>query len=332
MFNGGSKETVLVEDNVNIVETSAAAFKEFLQLIHALEVKFTMDNIDGVMMLVEKYDVAHGWPMCVKFLKDSLEVKNILWGLHLALRFSNDDSLDFCMDVIRKNIKDVHKMFKFDGSDKPKLRSLADMFVHRLSDKNLANIHPLIQSAKYLTPSEPLDQKKIGVRNMSFTWTTGEFLSYNKINEIQEFEVHVADDVYLTDICFSKLFQIDLKQNSCELRPIDECKITIWIRRLNGQRSSNKEVVFQNFKLKANEENRFKLSHLIGDPINGSFCLYTKIHPYRPPIYAYNSNISYQCTRMTSYDFILINPVQCYKYATKLSCIVSALQFEKKIN
>lgn len=57
---------------VSIVDVSADAFEEFLQLFYLTKVRLTADNISEVLMLVDKYDTSEFWPVCEQFMVKTL--------------------------------------------------------------------------------------------------------------------------------------------------------------------------------------------------------------------------------------------------------------------
>lgn len=85
MFNGELKE----KSDVKIVDASYEAFKEFLQFFYENKVKLTMGNIVEVLNLVNKYDIAVGSKIVTHFLMENLTSDQILWGLHLAVKYQH---------------------------------------------------------------------------------------------------------------------------------------------------------------------------------------------------------------------------------------------------
>lgn len=73
MFYGALKE----QDDVCITDASAEGFSEFLQLFYTTDVKFTIDNIDEVISLIDKYDVADGFKSVEWFLLSSVTPENV---------------------------------------------------------------------------------------------------------------------------------------------------------------------------------------------------------------------------------------------------------------
>lgn len=325
MFEGQLKE----KGDVKIVDASSAVFREFLQFFYESEVKLTLENIGGVMKLIDKYDVEHGWPMCWEFLRTAIssDVSNVLWGLYLAVQFGNDDFMDFCLDAIQYNIVTVYKMIKFEENDTPKLRSSAN---HRqMSDENLASIFPLIRSVggsrgtinMTVTPDQ-----KIGNRFMPFTLTTGILDSANELREMQILNIDIRSDSNLTGICFSKLFKISNRTK--EFEAID-CTIAIWIKRATRRQNSGSKYIvsaFENFKVTANSENYFKLPDtLISDSSDvylSEYTIHIKMIPYAPPIYTYGSNVPRKNALLTPSISIDIKTEES-------TLLVSTLHFEQ---
>lgn len=103
MFFGSLKEGKEVE----IIDTNAAAFKEFLQFFYLSEVKLSMEHIESVARLADKYDIVEHFSACAKFLKSQLNTSNMCWGYHLALFFDDEELIAFCVGQIRRTPKDI---------------------------------------------------------------------------------------------------------------------------------------------------------------------------------------------------------------------------------
>lgn len=103
MFFGSLKEA----KDVKIVDASVNAFKEFLQFFHLAEVTLTMENIETVVRLADKYDVLEYVNACAAFLEKELTLDNMCWGLQLALVLKNETLTEFCENQISKSPKQV---------------------------------------------------------------------------------------------------------------------------------------------------------------------------------------------------------------------------------
>lgn len=99
MFYGDLKET----GDIEIVDVTVDAFKEFLQFFYFDQIKLTMENINEVIYLVKKYIVADSMNICEKFLTESLTNDNVCSIYDTAIRFDM-----FVLKLVCKNrIADV---------------------------------------------------------------------------------------------------------------------------------------------------------------------------------------------------------------------------------
>lgn len=73
MFNGSLPE----KGDVKITDASAAAFKEFLRFFYSQWVELTMENVDDVMSLGDKYNVSKCIEFCDEFLEQNLTTDNV---------------------------------------------------------------------------------------------------------------------------------------------------------------------------------------------------------------------------------------------------------------
>lgn len=103
MFNGSWKE----KEEVKIVDASAAAFKEFLQIFYVDQMKLTMENVAKVMDLGNRYDVIECFKACATFLKDQMTEDNVCLALGLAILYEKEDLKRFCSLFISENPTDV---------------------------------------------------------------------------------------------------------------------------------------------------------------------------------------------------------------------------------
>lgn len=109
MFNNASHPI-----DVNINDASPAEFKAFLQLFYGDHTKLTKENIAVVLMLIYKYKAIDSLSNCIQFLKNNLTVDDVLWGLHLAIKFNIVELKSHCITLIQSNCKNVLKKFHLD--------------------------------------------------------------------------------------------------------------------------------------------------------------------------------------------------------------------------
>lgn len=100
-------------DTIKIIDTNAAAFKEFLQFFYLDKITLTMENIGEVARLSDYYDVSDCFEKCADFLEHQLTSENTAWGYQLAIMFNNQKLKDFCEKQISIFTDDVLKSDMF---------------------------------------------------------------------------------------------------------------------------------------------------------------------------------------------------------------------------
>ncbi|XP_055308212.1 BTB/POZ domain-containing protein 2-like [Sitodiplosis mosellana] len=123
MFNGSWKEM----DMVKIGDVSAAAFKEFLQFFYLGQVKLTMENVAAVMNLGEMYNVHECSAVCSKFVKNNLNIDNILRIYGLAILLNQENLKIACKIFIGSNIKALLKSTGFLTCDRKELATILQL-------------------------------------------------------------------------------------------------------------------------------------------------------------------------------------------------------------
>ncbi|XP_055301660.1 uncharacterized protein LOC129568119 [Sitodiplosis mosellana] len=123
MFNGSWKE----KDEVEIADTSAAAFKEFLQFFYFGQVKLTMENVGAVMNLGEMYNVAECLAVCSKFLKNNLNEENVCRHYRLAILFNQHKLKQSCETIIGFNTNSVFNSTDFLACDRTVLAEILEL-------------------------------------------------------------------------------------------------------------------------------------------------------------------------------------------------------------
>lgn len=104
-FFGPIKE----QGDVEIVDSSPKAFKEFLQCFYLGRVTFSMENIVDVMYLADKYDCDDCMKACVRFLMEHATTKDICSAFELAILHEHPDLKEFCKKHISLNTLSVLK-------------------------------------------------------------------------------------------------------------------------------------------------------------------------------------------------------------------------------
>lgn len=123
MFFGTLKEP----KDVEIVDASVGAFKEFLQFFYLDEVTLTMENIETVVRLADKYDVLEYVNACFAFLEQKLTLDNMCWGLQLALFLKNQTLTEFCGNRISESPQQVFASKTFLRCEKATLEHILNL-------------------------------------------------------------------------------------------------------------------------------------------------------------------------------------------------------------
>ncbi|XP_031628461.1 uncharacterized protein LOC116344170 isoform X2 [Contarinia nasturtii] len=106
------------QNEVKIVDAPAAAFEEFLQFFYLSKVKLTMDNIDKVMYLGDKYNISECMNVCTKYLRQNLSYDNLFLAYELAIRFNQNCLKSFCELMIAIDTKAILSSNDFLQYDK----------------------------------------------------------------------------------------------------------------------------------------------------------------------------------------------------------------------
>lgn len=123
MFYGDLKEN----GDIQVTDSSATAFQEFLQFFYSDEVELTEENIVEVMYLAQKYIVSSGINICIEFLKDILTTENIFIGLNIAILYEHEELMKFCEKIIISDTKAVFESAGFLECDKNALGHILKM-------------------------------------------------------------------------------------------------------------------------------------------------------------------------------------------------------------
>lgn len=103
LYNNPEKSEVKIEDE-NINED---VFKVFLQFFYLKEANLTMEYIQHVIYLAQKYQHDECKEVCSTFLIDNLTNKDLCLGYQLAMHYNLKDLEEFCQREICINAKEV---------------------------------------------------------------------------------------------------------------------------------------------------------------------------------------------------------------------------------
>lgn len=123
MFFGELKEN----GDVQMVDVSDAAFKEFLQYFYLSEVKLTEDNIASVIYLGHKYNVKKCVADCIEFLMDTLSSENVCAAMQIGILYNHHELTKICDELIIVSTEAVFKSAGFLECDKEMLGRILKM-------------------------------------------------------------------------------------------------------------------------------------------------------------------------------------------------------------
>lgn len=103
MFNGPLKES----GDIVIKDSSAKAFKEFLQFFYLGNVELTVENSVDVLNLCKKYGMSECLKACEAALKKLLTINELCWGYGIANFYELEDLAKFCGTKIKENAHEI---------------------------------------------------------------------------------------------------------------------------------------------------------------------------------------------------------------------------------
>ncbi|XP_055310676.1 BTB/POZ domain-containing protein 2-like [Sitodiplosis mosellana] len=143
--------------DVPIPDADAGAFKEFLQLFYLSEVTLTMENIETVVRLADKYDVLENVNAFAVFLKGQLTLDNMCWGYQLAVNLQNEELVEFCGDKISRSPKKIFATDAFQRCDKSILKRIMEL---DLTCKETNVFDACLKWAKHACEEDDMDATK----------------------------------------------------------------------------------------------------------------------------------------------------------------------------
>lgn len=122
-FFGPMKENRIVI----MVDATSSAFKEFLQFFYQSEVTLTMENIDAVARLADKYEMLECVNACASYVKSNLSKNTMIWGYQLAVALKNESLQKFCEENIQTYKSDIFQSNAFLRCDKTIIEHILNM-------------------------------------------------------------------------------------------------------------------------------------------------------------------------------------------------------------
>lgn len=147
----------LIKENgdIDIVDSSPEAFKEFLQCFYLGAVTFTMKNIPEIMNLANKYDVSDCMDACVQFFTDNFTEKDIWLAYELANLHEHKKLKKFCEKHIVNSSDTVLKSDEFLDCDK---KSLHEILKLDLNSREITVFNRCLAWAKNACQQNGLDE------------------------------------------------------------------------------------------------------------------------------------------------------------------------------
>lgn len=112
MFYGPNKQI----GDIDIVNASAGAFKEFLQFFYRSQVKLTIENVSEVMNLCKEY-LLDDWEVVsmvgTNLCTTMLTVDDMCWAYEFAVLFEMDELKEFCEKKIGENAIKIFQSSSF---------------------------------------------------------------------------------------------------------------------------------------------------------------------------------------------------------------------------
>lgn len=110
-----------------ITETSAEAFKEFLQFFYLYNAKLSYRHAITVMNLMTQYQVKEYSDVFEDWLKQKVTEDNVCWGFQLAILSKDEDMKEFCKDELNWNTEKAFKMSDFLACSSVELCSILQL-------------------------------------------------------------------------------------------------------------------------------------------------------------------------------------------------------------
>lgn len=269
-----------------MVGASPSAFSKFLQFFYNYKIDLTMEDVEDVMSLIDRYDVESAWPICVEYSKENLTVNDILWGLSMAKKFRLDDLKSYCLNKIQQNCSNVCKMIELDNNSKPKLRSNPNN--RALSDADLAEIFPEVFELIGST-SSVLDYNYS--HDFSFMISTGEMSLFNRIEQVHYITFGSSEDLMLVAIDFNQLFEYINDERTIDTQFISiSGKVLMWINEEpNPATTESVLLITHQFELKMTGNNNYVLEQPIKIKKTSTYRLHFSLSEFNPPAYCKSS-------------------------------------------
>lgn len=113
---------------INVCDTTAEVFKEFLQFFYLSTVQLTAKNFFSVMQLVAKYGIEDCvLNACSELCEITITLDNICWGYELAILFEHLELQQFCQQFISENAQKIFQSNSFLHCESNVLHNIVEL-------------------------------------------------------------------------------------------------------------------------------------------------------------------------------------------------------------
>lgn len=113
---------------INVCDTTAEVFKEFLQFFYLSTVQLTAKNFFSVMQLVAKYGIEDCvLNACSELCEITITLDNICWGYELAILFEHIELQQFCQQFISENAQKIFQSNSFLHCESNVLHNIVEL-------------------------------------------------------------------------------------------------------------------------------------------------------------------------------------------------------------
>lgn len=154
MFFGSLPE----KGDVVIADADIDGFKEFLQFFYLGELTVTMENIETVIRLADKYDIQEYVMASAAFLTNHLTHDNICWGYQLAINLQVNELIAYCEYEITVS---PEKVFATDGFRRCDHRTLMEILKLDLHCKEIDIFNACLEWAKSMCREYDVDDSQV---------------------------------------------------------------------------------------------------------------------------------------------------------------------------
>lgn len=127
VFNAMFFGSIPEKGDVEIADATAEAFQEFLQMFYVSQFTLSMENMEQVAALADKYDVMDCLVNFATSKIGKLTIDDLCWGYQLAIITGNTKLKQYCERVICENANDIFNSSTFVQCNQNALRHILQL-------------------------------------------------------------------------------------------------------------------------------------------------------------------------------------------------------------